>query len=188
MNRQQALERAIDLAIEGGWPHPDEESTSFEFKTWDNLQTIVRVSSFNPNEDSFGYMLYTINDIIFNHDFAKALWGEFQATTHEDHNIPAKWPHASDLLGYKDYQHIPEGLLHCLNCGEHWRHCNPPFIENAYPCNLIEPGNIGWQFHLQQMVIAEDPIEYLGQNLPTRVEGLSNEPQTEARASPEGEN
>lgn len=54
--------------------------------------------------------------LVYNHDFAKALWGE------EEHTL-----------------HFPEGEIH-----------------RQSPV---------WQYHLQQMVIAADPIQYLGMHL-----------------------
>lgn len=37
-----------------------------------------------------------------------------------EHDVPANWPHADEVLGYKDYSSIPEELWYCLNCGEHF--------------------------------------------------------------------
>jgi len=62
------------------------------------------------------------NQLIFNHDFAKALWGE--EAKFED--LPA-WDDKSDY----------------------------------YPSS----GYKMWEYHLQNMVIAEDPIKYLGENI-----------------------
>lgn len=109
MTNQQILENAISLAIDGGWkPAPNTYSERFE------LNKVSRL-----NDSGFNFLLIgksrepiVTNDIIFNHDFAKALWGE-------THPI---------------YDHIPNHLK-------------------------------AWQYHLQQMVIAEDPIEYLGENI-----------------------
>lgn len=80
------------------------------------------------------------------HDFAKALWGE-----------------ARDI---KSYKHIlegeyfddktPEEYEAIVKAGEdqnHWEEYIPVYK------------NKGWKYHLMQMVIAEDPIEYLGDNL-----------------------
>lgn len=60
-------------------------------------------------------------DIIFNHDFAKALWGEL-----------------------------------------------PKRSADMYDCPKDEIGQVGtynWEHHLQQMVIADNPVEYLGECL-----------------------
>lgn len=90
MTEQQILEKAIQKAIDGGWA---------DGETWLNF-TIWKAAL--PNVPSF----------IFNHDFAKALWGE----------------------------------------GE---------IEENEHISIQDP----WKIHLQQMVIADDPIAYLGENL-----------------------
>ena len=60
--------------------------------------------------------------IIFNYDFAKALWGEHR-------------------LYYRD-----------IFPNDEW---------NA--SELLD--KCAWHYHLQQMVIAEDPIKYLGENI-----------------------
>lgn len=35
------------------------------------------------------------------------------------HEVPAQFFSAPDVLGYEDYQHIPDVFWHCLNCGSH---------------------------------------------------------------------
>lgn len=64
-----------------------------------------------------------INEVIYNHNFAKALWGD--STAYVD---------ARAAVGKLDPRHD------------------------------VMAGN-GWQYHLQQMVIADDPIKYLGENI-----------------------
>lgn len=99
------LEKAIQKAIEGGYNAPD-----------------FRVS---PRADRFS-IIYSesdswvgeINSLIFNHDFAKALWGVGTVS-----------------FEYSDGSTTPE-----------------------FPFN-------NWQYHLQKMVIADDPIKYLGENI-----------------------
>lgn len=104
MTRQEVLEKAIQKAIDGGWAADSEGYTP------DNLAKYMLSDSLNNS----GYALETI---IFNHDFAKALWGDSKPTaTRTDNTI---------LLDY----------------------------------------HYGWDHHLQQMVIAEDPIKYLEDNL-----------------------
>jgi hypothetical protein len=68
-----------------------------------------------------------LRDIIFSHDFAKALWGEEQFGYPECTQIPFETVGAS---GY-DVEYLGKK----------------------------------WQYHLQQMVIADDPIKYLEKNL-----------------------
>lgn len=110
MTNQQILEKAIQKAIDGGWDmghKPDLEAYKQDasyLEKWLSLQT---------NEQ-----------IIFNHDFAKALWGEEKV----DMNLPKD----EKMWGADDQMYYFGS----------W-----------------------WQYHLQNMVIAENPIKYLGENL-----------------------
>ena len=100
MSNKDILEQAITKAIAGGWAVG---------KEWLFLIEQTDRGVFMNN------MAYTL---IFNHDFAKGLWGEEGQT----------------LTG--------------LRCSAQ---------DGVIPY---------WQYHLQQMVIADDPIQYLGENLP----------------------
>lgn len=93
MSDKEILEKAIQKAIDGGW-------------VISNAALLGEIAS--------------TRDILFNHEFAKALFG----------------------------------------------------TENPYEISRTEDGlhthtfgGPAWQFHLQQMVIAEDPIAYLGVNI-----------------------
>lgn len=120
MNHKVILTKAIDKAIAGGWDTP---SKDFHVSEWtgkgemlNNLGVKYGIV-FNLPETLLGN-IYHPTDLIFNHDFVKALWG----VTHPDKQA---------LLG--------DGV-----------------------------GDLGqpeWQYHLQQMVIADDPIAYLGEHL-----------------------
>jgi hypothetical protein len=106
--------KAIEKARKNGW-----RMYGWTNYLWTEAYGIP-TGLYNPDDDT-SVSLGT-NDIIYNHDFAKALWGE-------------------------------------------------PRI-NAEPVAAKDGGNTiefeaieGWQFHLQQMVIANDPIKYLGENL-----------------------
>jgi phosphatidylserine/phosphatidylglycerophosphate/cardiolipin synthase-like enzyme len=66
------------------------------------------------------WIKFKTHELIFNHDFAKALWGEHTDTLTVQNNS--------------------------LN------------VKQVIDMN-------GWRYHLQQMVIADDPIKYLGKNL-----------------------
>lgn len=92
MNRQEILERAISKAIEGGWKDSYIDSQ--------DLKNIL-------DNDPF---ILPIKGLIFNHDFAQALWGE------------------QEIEAEDTYMHA-------------------------------------WAYHLRQMVVADDPIEYLGKNI-----------------------
>ena len=103
MTNKQILETAIQKAIDGGW-------------RGELLGIVVRIDGAGTVrlENPFTNEEWSVEEIIFNHNFAKALWGEER------------------IVNIKNYQALKR---------------------------------MGWQHHLQQMVIAEDPIAYLGSNL-----------------------
>ena len=103
MSNQQILTKAIEKAIAGGWTSDDPMFLSADAETAEEYMEVIDKYCFDcfVNERLF--------NTIFNHDFAKSLFGEY----------PTRIPAYSDAL------------------------------EN-------------WQFHLQNMVIAPDPIEYIG--------------------------
>lgn len=112
MNENKILEKAIRKAMEGGYPY--------------TIHTITWPSSLGTQT------VYTrrggISEIsIFDHDFAKALWGEEERDSLEESK--AKGVTIND-----------KGLAYTVK-------------------------RRGWQYHLQQMVIAEDPVKYLGENI-----------------------
>jgi hypothetical protein len=100
MSNQQILEKAIQKAINGGW----ENNTAF-----------YDYQSRGISDEAL------LGELIFNQNFAKALWGENNGWSCDMANCPSK---------------------DCA-CGK-----------AKY-----------WQHHLQQMVIAKDPIKYLGENI-----------------------
>lgn len=107
MSNQQILEAAITKAIDGGWSH--------------ELQWIFDMRYFSDATLTWDYWSdkYSVPELIFSHDFAKALWGN----------------------AFIDHQEVDnDGLV--------WNFSSP-----------------AWAYHLQQMVIAEDPIQYLGENM-----------------------
>lgn len=106
MNNQQILEKAINLAIAGGWEMEFANTTLWRPKELAEFSLMKNYP--------------TLGSLIFNHNFAKALWGEEAAYSWSGDVVPAE------------------------------------------PDETAEPM---WQYHLQQMVIAEDPIKYLGEHL-----------------------
>lgn len=113
MTHQEILEKAINKAIDNGWKKSGLENGFTMTKTYKGLVVWQKMSS--------GYFdARTQSDIVFSHDFAKALWGE-----------------TSDTLTVQN---------NSLN------------VKQVIDMN-------GWRYYLQQMVIADDPIEYLGKNI-----------------------
>ena len=107
MNTEEILEKAIKIALDRGWLFAKKKATLAKIidavDYGEELHIVLRGRS---REYSFG----AYEELIFNHDFAKALW-------------PCK-----ELDMY--HEEI------CI-----------------------------WKHHLQQMVIADDPIKYLGENI-----------------------
>lgn len=116
MTNKLILEKAIQKAIDGGWKDLNSQ-VPIQMRNYADQVRIVKMST---NDDGMvGSEPFGLNEIIFNHDFAKALWGSE--------------PMCPDLGETVDEGHY---------------------------------GAIPWfEYHLQQMVISEDPIGYLGDNL-----------------------
>lgn len=122
MSNNEILEKAIQKAIDGGWVWPwDKDYLWFNFAGDDNDLELWNGGEY---EDATTLHSYAV---IFNHDFAKALWGE------------EPYEHASDGEAVYD----KNGELRGMN------------VFHQY----------NWAKHLQQMVMAEDPIKYLGENI-----------------------
>lgn len=132
MTDQEILEKAIQKAIDGGW-----------LPGWQDRRPIVKWGAqyAKDYEEGEGVMIsgyhaksnasmwfFPIKELIFNHDFAKALWGEGKEVV-----LP-------ELAGGT--------FIHSL--GDNYSQPNP---------------TCAWQYHLQQLVVAENPIRYLGGNL-----------------------
>jgi hypothetical protein len=116
MKQTNIPEKAIQKAIDGGWELPSDDYMFSDDSTF-------AVFYLHTNKDgNKTYMGLTPSDVIFNHDFAKALWGEGQITNRYD-----AFPDVNGMYGHN--------------------------------------GKISWKLHLQMMVIADDPIKYLGENL-----------------------
>lgn len=132
MNNKEILTKAIQLAagFDISIPHFAHPLEEYE---WED----------NKHYWYLGDITIPLFEIIYQHSFAKALWGE------EDTQL---WFDDEELY-YKD-QPLLGG-------------------EVSYPYN--EGAAVGfktksWQYHLQMMVISDDPIAYLGANLPTEGE------------------
>lgn len=110
MTNQQILEKAIAQAVQNGFDLWHEASwTNWEVDKHTN-DLIVHCEAGGGNHHSYGK-----EEVIFDHDFAKAFWGE-------------------EVLDEK-----PDGNMRV----DEW----------------------GWQHHLQEQVISDDPIRYLERGL-----------------------
>ena len=89
----------------------------------------------NPHELSIGE--FNLYRKYFSHDFAEAFWGNDRRVRSNSGNF-----------------------YHCRNCGN--------WIDKCPNCKKMNSDTLfieKWQYHLQQMVISEDPIKYLEQYL-----------------------
>jgi hypothetical protein len=116
INKQLVLEKAIQKAIDGGW-EAHGVFRQVEFLVDEDMALLVW---YDYGDEATFLGFRSENDVIFNHDFAKALWGERKVDRIEE--LPGR-------------------------------------VKTYYKTNS------GWHYHLQQMVIAEDPIKYLGENI-----------------------
>lgn len=122
MTNQAVLEQAILKAINGGW------STSFLSKPivaglcLEDYKHRIRFGSLGNGET------LALEEVIFNHDFAKALWGD---------------KHGENIR---------------LNGDGSW---SP--LRKDKPSVVRAEAN--WEYHIKQMVISPDPIDYLRENM-----------------------
>ncbi len=113
MTNQEILTKAFEKAIADGW---DE----FDIKEFTLAEFVDGV--FNEPREWFG-----IFEIVYSHNFAKALWGDKPVI---DRRVPT----------------------------------NPFADEDDHSMDIVIIKD-AWKHHLQQMVIAEDPIRYLGEHI-----------------------
>lgn len=111
MTNQKILTKAIEKAITGGWKQNSFDVCDGVGCPAHDEQTVWSLGG-EPDQFSLDYP----SSYIFNHDFAKALWGSELS---------------EDFVMFSDGEDYGEA----------------------------------WQFHLQQMVIADDPITYLGEHI-----------------------
>lgn len=111
MTNQEILEKAIQKAIGGGY----EGYWKDRYESCLHLSEMEYLISGNNIQDG-----KTVETLIFDKSFAKALWGEKHVT----------------------------GVYYSNEVGS----------TKEYNLSM-------WQYYLQQMVVAEDPIAYLGENI-----------------------
>lgn len=123
MTHQQILAKAIQKAINNGW---------------NDSNDLLKNGGYDPVEKAWYYdeKVCDLEKVIFNHDFAKALWSNYWYCQSHEHGL--HW----SKRRVKDFT---KGEL-----AEMDRICAPYRI---------------WQYHLQEMVISDEPIQYLGEHI-----------------------
>lgn len=145
MTREEILQQVIKRAMDNGW----NKKKVYEWYICEDEYTgnlvVQTKTSINKVRNDWE-VLGTLNDIIFDKDFAKAFWGE------EDKYI-------------EKYIEIMEGEVFDEISVEEYEERKPvnkgwDYFEPVYAWR-----NKGWQYHLQQMVLEENPLEYLAKFL-----------------------
>lgn len=133
-NKQAILEKALLKANKNGWK-------PLATIPWHNVQItqwqgngMVGIALLYEHGDSSVQWLRELEGIIFNHDFARALWG------------------TDDIIQPCIYCKTPMGF-------QHLNPCPLAALTQSRPLPAV------WKYHLQQMVIADDPIKYLADNI-----------------------
>ncbi len=114
INRWVVLENAIEKAIDGGWLEIKTKavfSAFYETDVWDDWGDSAKLFVIELKQRN-SVEFQSVEQLIYNKEFAKALWGESKS----------------------------------IKGNEPWQ-------------------TLGWEHHLKNMVVAEDPIEYLAENL-----------------------
>jgi len=143
MTNEQILAKAIKKAIDNEWKplyqfrhHQGlEEAESWEVTPWSI--SWLRAGCIKIQQ--------SVESLIFNHDFAKALWGE---------ETERFWECPLCNYRFEWYKHN-ESQQFCPEDGRKVKDVTKP--RPVWEQN--------WADHLQQMVIADDSIQYLGENL-----------------------
>ena len=136
MTNEQILTKAVEKALEGPWdgnefcgyaPNPHKRSAS---------EVIAEIRTYNPQTEEYGGIdKFKVRNLLFYHDFARALWKDAKIPDPVDDEAGVPVLSLYEGGGYEGY--------------------------GDYVNFLGEP----WQFHLQQMVLDPDPIKYLGEHL-----------------------
>lgn len=143
MSHKEILEKAIQKAIDGGWRpgwqdrRPVTKWSADYSDDFEGGEGILVIG--NHAKSSASYWTFPMKSLIFDHEFSKALWKG--ASTPEpdepDDNHATLGLYSARGGGYEGY-----GDYTCLDF-------------NGAP----------WQYHLQQMVISDDPIKYLEEHM-----------------------
>lgn len=115
MTRSETLNAAVKLAQKRGWKLP------FFYSN-------VNIDYWLNHDDKY-------KALIFNHDFAKAIWGEDRRGSRPDVRPAASFNRMGRIIPRAGFIVNQTIKIH------------------------------GWQYHLSHMVVAEDPLAYLSDNL-----------------------
>lgn len=131
LSDQEVLQAAIQKAIDGGW------NSSFNWP----LPALWAVDEGGIYSVHDGYEKdeVSLEEIIFNHEFCKALWGEDLVFINKGCAIEDPYDEDEEV-----------------NLSPYWR----THLLNSWTYDIPV-----WAFHLTKMVVAEDKIDYLRRHL-----------------------
>ena len=129
MTQAEKLEALVQKAIQNEWMAWGIYPTLHIVH--DNLDVELRYDDY---EQSFQFETYPAQAVIFDHEFAKALWGDGYELQPEEFDFPGEYEVRSD--GTREYMTV------------HDQH-------------VWDSKSSGWQYHLQQAVISDNPVEYV---------------------------
>jgi hypothetical protein len=136
MTDKEILIKALEKAVTGGY-----KDKVYNLKDYKSEDYYIEDDNYIYAKDWSGDSERTsVKDIIFSHEFAKAFWGEEEVC-----NI------CGSLIKRKINENGMEYLEYSNDCCFYHRR------ENWNHFELI----LKWQYHLQQMVLYEEPLKYL---------------------------
>lgn len=138
MRNEEILRKALQKSLDNGWLNLDGKIVKAKDLITSEID-IVGAIKFRYIDESKKIntvdIISPFNSVILSHSFAKAFWGE------EDICIGCETP---------TEQCFDDGHCKICDAGASWDD---------------DPGDMddlpAWKYHLQQMVLAEDPIKYL---------------------------
>lgn len=134
MTNREILEKAIQKAIDGGWDGDTRDHYSVSVDSINGIDGLIADVS--------------VEELIFNHEFAQALWPE-----EPEYHLACTGCEATYNFWEEDkFGDDMPTIKFCNQCG-----AKVDKVVHSY----LSP----WRMHLKNMVIADDPIEYLGKYL-----------------------
>lgn len=138
-SRDFILRLAIEKAVNNGYKLPYIVDLQLEMRNMEELVRYHQIDPANCMDDRWSVM--SLNGIIFSHDFAKAFWPPKKERVN-----------ACTKCGYLKPYSKHDNKLFCPNDGRKLK-------EGEFVSKYDQE----WQYHLQQMVLWEDPIIYLSE-------------------------
>ncbi|WP_425005791.1 hypothetical protein [Mycolicibacterium sp. S3B2] len=103
---------------------------------WKAPSLLLALYQHPSSEKIKGQNVEMIRGMITSHDFTMAVWGEGKVCEYDGHDM-----------------------------SDHTIYCKEGESDTTFPCGGEASRYPRWKVRLQQMVIAEDPLKYLGEHL-----------------------